>query len=241
MAAFYKATGSKIGVTPGSGPGIYTSNPAWKANTVYGAGAIVVNGPFAFRTAAGGTSSAVANASGPVPGVLADGTVTWVLIGAIGGLYDVDTEQKHELGTLADVKDNGPDDLGAGEVEYVKFTGTVVAGDFVVINRFAKTCVQISTATFVAGVPARVGIAMCSATTGQFGWVMVRGVHDTANMATGGTGAPNGLIQTTGVAGQATFTVTAAAATNIQGALGRRAAVANVGVAELFYPVHTGV
>lgn len=244
MTMIYKATGSKIGISPGDGPTIVTGGPQWKANTVYPAGAIVVNGPFAFSTVAGGTSSAVANASGPVPNVLADGTVTWVLLGlndgvqgAIAGLYGAEKEQKHELGTLAEVKDAGPDDFGIGEVEYVKFTGTVVAGDFVAINRFAKTCTQLP-ASPGANAYVRVGIALCSAASGQYGWVLVRGIHDTANVATGATAD---ALVVASAAGRVTGTATAAAATNIGGAVIRRTGVANVGVVELFYAHHTGL
>lgn len=239
MASLFKAIGSgtKIGASPGTGPTI-TTPPQWVAGTVYAANSRVVNGGFSFKTTAGGTASATANTPGPTPNTLTDGTVTWVVEGPIAGLHDVDTVQNHELGTVIDVKDVNANSMG--EAEYVKFTGNVKAGDFVVFDQFGKTCVQLATGSGGAGVPLRVGVSLCSAASGNFGWVLIRGVHDTANVVS--TAIVAGTVLATATGGQVNSSATTAAATDVAQAFIRRVpVVTGAGPVELMYPFHIGL
>lgn len=197
MAVAYKAVGRKFGGGPGNSNAVPAATP-WKISTVYAAGAQVVSGGFAFSTVAGGTSAS--SGSGPNPLALTDNTVTWVLIGPVLPLYGSEAAQTAELG----VEEEGVDPTyGVGRFVYAKFTGStaVKAGDWVVIDRASKTATLLSTSSAVG----RVGIAMgphaLDVATPTYGWVMVDGIHDGANVATGV--AAHGLLGATSTAGRA--------------------------------------
>lgn len=89
-----------------------------------------------------------------------------------------DTTQRTNLGRIASVADAT---YGEGEVIYVKFTGTVAAGDFVLIDRQGKTAVQLPNSAPGANKVSISGVALAAQTNGAFGWVLIRGVHDLAN------------------------------------------------------------
>lgn len=136
------------------------------------------------------------------------------------------------LGTIARGVDSSSAGYGEGEFQLVKFTGTVAKGDFVSIDSTAMTAVQASTGT----VKGSVGIAMAAQVTGQYGWVMIRGTHDGANVATGVTaGTALGMSATPG---RATST---GAGIKIDGAFERSiTSAANVGTVEVKWPTNTG-
>lgn len=228
MSVAYKPVDAKLGISsPGAVPPAATT---WKASTVYAAGAFVVNGGFAFYTAAGGTSAA---SHGPTPTMLTDNTVTWVLVAPVLPFNAQDAAPAVELGTVA----LGCDPTyGIGEFIYVAFTGTVRAGDFVIVDRYNKTAAQTPAAAPGAGRVSVVGLSMGEQVNGTYGWVMLRGVHDNANGAAGGT---VGLVlygsATAGRAG------TGAVANYIlDGAVLRNAGVAGCVHVELYWPVCSG-
>lgn len=169
---------SKLGLSGGPvAPPLFSTQ--WAPGTVYPAKAQVVNGGFLFATAAGGTSAA-AVAVGPQPGDLTDNTVTWTLSGAYAGPYLVTTTQQHELGIICELLDAGPNAFGLGEAVYCKYSGTTVPGDFVVIDRYNFTGIQSNTTQ-----RGLVGVGLGVGAAGSFGWVLVRGVHDHANLGNG--------------------------------------------------------
>lgn len=142
----------------------------------------------------------------------------------------VDTTQQQELGYIAIAKDAT---YGLGEFIYVKFTGTVAAGDFVFVDRFALTCVQAPT-TATKG---NLGISMAAQVTGQYGWVMIRGVHDGANVVTGVTAGS--LLGGAGVLGRANISGTVANYT-FDSVLAKNTAASNVGIVEIYWPGCSG-
>lgn len=142
-----------------------------------------------------------------------------------------DTTQRLELGQNVIAKDAT---YGLGEFEYVKFTGTVAAGDLVVVDRYAKTAIQ-SPAAAASAKGLHVGIAMAAQVSGQYGYVMVRGVHDAANVATGT--AAGSLLSGSATAGRGS---TAVANYNMDVATVKTLAAANLATVELYYPAVSG-
>jgi hypothetical protein len=100
------------------------------------------------------------------------------------------------------------------------------------VDRFAKTCVQASPTTATKG---NFGISMAAQVSGQYGWVMIRGVHDGANVVTGQTAGT--LLTGSGTAGRAT---SATANYSLDGVLLKNTAASNVGTVEIYYPVCSG-
>ncbi len=257
-AAFYKFTDEKLGLSSQGALAGATNVPLW--NTLVGTtpavGTLAQNGGFLLKCSVSGACAA--NGVGPTPQYLTDNAATWVLTGAAqpgqsgvsplcGADYLADPitgiVQRHELGLVCLAKDFGPNDYGIGEFMYVKFTGAtdIVAGDFVQVNRASKTATQSPTALASANSPVPVGIAMAnhklSATTPSYGWIMIRGVHDGANVTTGGTagcccslGAAAGRVLGTG------YVVNK----SIEAAFLLAAAANNVGTVELYWPMASG-
>jgi|SRR5579859_15457 len=151
-------------------------------------------------------------------------------------LTQVDAAAKLPLGTICTGVDQSAAAYGQGEFRYVKFTGNCTAGDFMVIDNAGQKTVQAST-TSAKG---QIGIAMAThaaaATTADYGWCMIRGTHDGANVATGQTdGTALGVSST---AGRATAT---SAGNKIDAAFERVVTSAsNVGTAEVNWPAWTG-
>jgi hypothetical protein len=248
----YKSIDDKMGITPGASPSIATGAPAWKNTGVYGAGAIVVNGPFAFSTAAGGTETNVNGARGPTPINLTPNVVTWVLLGAIAGLHDSELGvgpndvglyvPKQEPGFKIACKDAGPGDYGAGEAIYVKFTAATIAGQLVLVDRVNKTAIPapIGVADKIAGF---YGIALCSVSAGDvasaagvYGWILVRGVHDAVSAAGAAAGDRVALL----AAGQVTNALPGP--TNRLAGATFKSALANAqAIVEVEYPMFMGV
>jgi hypothetical protein len=146
-------------------------------------------------------------------------------------LTNSDTAAVAPLGTVVRGKDTSTADYGEAEFAYVKFTGTVVAGDWVLVDRFAKTCVQSPAAT----AKGNYGISMAAQSSGTYGWVMVRGVHDGANVVTGQTAGT--LLTGTATAGRAS---SGTANYVLDGALLKNTAASNVGTVEIYYPTCSG-
>lgn len=142
-----------------------------------------------------------------------------------------DTTQRIELGQIVVGKDPT---YGFGEFEYVKFTGTVAAGDLVVVDRFAKTAVQ-SPAAAASAKGLHIGIAMAAQVANQYGYVMVRGVHDAANVATGT--AAGSLLSGSATAGRGS---TAVANYNIDVATVKTLAASNLATVEMYWPAVNG-
>jgi hypothetical protein len=178
-ASRYQFVDQKLGLT--SGPAAFPPLGAsqWAPGTVYPAKATVVNGGFIFNTTAGGTSAA-AVAVGPTPNGLTDNSVTWVLGGPLAGPCQIDAAQTQELGYQAIAKDLGPNAFGMAQLIYVAFTGTTVAGDFVIIDQYNMTAAQAA-----QGARGLVGVSMGAGASGKYGWVMIFGVHDSANALNG--------------------------------------------------------
>jgi hypothetical protein len=235
MAVNYKFIDDKIGLTSSAIP--TAGVPAWVASTVYAALSQVTRGGFLFATVAGGTSSTV----GPTPQYLTDGTVTWVLKGPVGGPCQSDSSAKHELGYIALAKD---DTYGVAELIYVKFTGAtaIVAGDAVQIDRSGITCPQTGTTLASSNSPIAVGIAMGShaldVATPTYGWVLIRGVHDNANVTTSST---SGYVCSLGAAAGRVLGTGYVSNKTIHGMIARSISANNQGAVELFYPMASGV
>lgn len=139
-----------------------------------------------------------------------------------------DTTQRIPLGTIVRGLDGT---YGEAEFRYVKFTGTVAAGDFVLTDIFTPSCVQSPT----SAAKGNYGIAMAAQVSGNYGWVMIRGVHDAANVATGQTAGT--LLTGTSTAGRAS---SGTANYILDGALLKNTAASNVGTVELYWPVCSG-
>jgi hypothetical protein len=231
FVARYQMLDDKVGLSSSNQP---INCPFWTPTTVYAAGASVINGGFIYSTVAGGTSAA---SPGPSPNTLVDNTVTWVLKGPSSSLCASDTVAQFELGYIADCKDIGLPGYGMGEAIYVKFTGTVNAGDFCIVDRFDFTCVQLPTAAPGAGKMSVIGVSMGNQAAGTFGWVLIRGVHDQANLTAAitvgntvaGGGAVAGRVVTTGTASYAIDSVCV-----------RASGVVGTGTVELYWPYCAG-
>lgn len=165
----------------------------------------------------------------PVSYLLADDTLGVPPINVSG-----DTTQRIPLGTIVNAVDASTAAYGQAEFLYVKFTGTVVAGDLCLVDRQAKTATQVP----AAATKATMGLAMAAQAANQYGYVMIRGVHDVANVLTGTTlqyGPNYGSALT---AGRITSAVTATFI--VDGVAVKVSAASNVGTVELYYPVCTG-
>jgi len=241
-AMMYKlADSAKLG-GPSSGPaGLFPGAPLWAISTVYAAKSYVQNGGFIFYTSAGGTSAA--SGVGPTPQYLTDNSVTWTLVGGATNITASEATQSNPLGWLAEGIDLGPNSYDNADFIYMKMTGStnIVAGDFVQMNRASKTCTQSPTALASANSPIPIGIAMGShalaTATPTYGWVMIRGVCDGANVTTGGTagyccslGAATGRVLGTGYVSNKT----------IEGAILLATAANNQGTVELYWPMASG-
>lgn len=145
-----------------------------------------------------------------------------------------DTTPRVELGLIVNARDASAAAYGIGEFMYVKFTGTVARGDMCLVNRQAKTAV-VAPAAATKGF---FGTAMAAQVTGQYGYVMLRGVDDAASVLTGAAVqvAPNYGSAIT--AGRITDAVTANYI--IDGVAIRVTGAANVGALELNYPYCSG-
>lgn len=155
-------------------------------------------------------------------------------------LANIDTAATVKIGSLVKGLDTSTADYGEAEFEYIKYTGSaaIAAGDLVVFDRGAKAGVGAAQ----AAAKGCVGIAMAAVTApqavaGVYGWVLVRGVHDGANIATGATaGLP---IYLTSTVGRGSGTV--AAGFKCDGMFERvSTSASNVGVVELEWPVFSG-
>jgi hypothetical protein len=123
---------------------------------------------------------------------------------------------------------------GIGEFIYVKFTGAAAAGDLLVIDRAAGTCTQ-SPAAAAGALGRSVGVSMAAQPVGSYGFAMVRGVHDAANVATGT--AAGVLLSGSATAGRG---ATGVANYNLDVATVKTLAAANVATVELYWPVVNG-
>src|SRR5574337_334280 len=244
-SAVYKSTdGGHLGVPAANSPAGAQAVKQWLAGTVYPALAIVQNGGFVFSTVAGGTSAAAS--IGPTPGALTDNTVTWVLLGSIGGLYvSNDATQRMALGTVIEGEDSGPNMYGKAEFRYVKFTGAsdIQAGDVIAIDAQGQTGVGCPAAAPGANKGQIFGVAMApqklSAATPTYGFVMIRGVFDGASVKT--TFTAGAVLSGGGSVGA----VKADAATPLanyilDGALLRAGAAQYQATVELYWPISSG-
>jgi hypothetical protein len=229
----------KIGA-PGPGPSRMpaTGYKTWAVSQTWAAGDKVQNGAFLFSTVAGGAGAASGN--GPAPNFLTDNACTWVLVGGVTNLTVSDAVQAMDLGTS--VVGSDPT-YGAGEFMYVKFTGAtnIVAGDFCQLNRATLTCIQAASGAITTGRGA-IGVAMGShalaTATPTYGWIMVRGVHTHANIATGVS--TNVFLYLSATPGRCAVGVVAGY--SCTGAIGRIAdAASNVGAVEVWWPACTGL
>lgn len=155
---------------------------------------------------------------------------------AVGQPTDSDAAQRSglELGVIVRGHDASSNAYGEAEFAYVKFTGTVAAGDFVFFDIQGKTCVQTATsATKGFG-----GVSMAAQSNGTFGWVMIRGTHDTANVLTGTTVQIGPNYGSAVTAGRVTSAVTANYI--LDGVAVKASGASNVGTLYLYWPVCSG-
>jgi hypothetical protein len=229
MSIGYKLSDLHIGLGPAQGaanpsiPGYLPPVP-WTASQTWAALATCYNNGFLFRTVAGGAGAT--SGGGPSQSALTDASCTWVAVGPLNPLYASDAAATVPVGTVAKI--TSPD-YGEGEAIYVKFTGTVAAGDCVVYDTYAQTGV-IQPTTFVAG---PVGIALAIQANGTFGWLLIRGVCDFASVTDGV--AVGGLGNSGVTAGQ--FVAATTSNTVIPGST-------TYGIVEVRYPAqgkHTSV
>ena len=117
-----------------------------------------------------------------------------------------DTTQRIALGQIVTGVDTSTNAFGLADFMYVKFTGTVAAGDLVKVDRYNKTAVVAPTSA-TKGVS--FGIAMAAQASGQYGYVMLRGVHDDVSVLTGATVQEGPNYGSAITAGRITSAVTA--------------------------------
>lgn len=146
-----------------------------------------------------------------------------------------DTSATTQLGTIVKAFDSSTSAYGEAEFVYVKFTGNVTAGDFVLVDRFAKTCVASPTSATKGNYGITMATHSTAATTAVYGWVMIRGVHDAANVATGQTAGT--LLTGTGTAGRAS---SGTANYVLDGVLLKNTAASNTGTVDIYYPTCSG-
>lgn len=233
MTIGYRLADRTIGLTPAASPPNVLAGVAaipWAPSITWAALAFCTNGGYLFKTTSGGAGNT--SGDGPSQTNLVDSSCTWVAVGALNGLYGVDTAATQPLGTR--VTGISPD-FGEGEFIYTKFTGTVQAGDLVVYDIYAQTCVQ---APVLATAPSGGLYAICMAiqATGQFGWLMSRGIHGAGNVV---NGTAAGLVGVGAAAGRmAIGVITPLASVNLLlGAAVRLAPVGalNFGIVEVRY------
>lgn len=233
MTIGYRFSDPRLGFGPAASP---TTSPGvapqWTASQTWAALAYCVNNGYLFRTVAGGAGNT--SGDGPSQSNLVDASCTWVAVGPVSPLYAQDAAATVTLGTIA--KGVSPD-FGEGDFLYVKFTGTVAAGDIVVYNTYASTGV-VAPVLGSAVTGCLYGIAMAAQANGTFGWLMIKGVHGAVSLA---NGTAAGMVGISGsVAGQGVLgVVTALAAVNIIfGAQVRLAPVGSLtyGIVEVRYP-----
>ncbi len=248
-SAIYKyVDASRLGGSPGAAPQGAAAYKMWAASEVVPAGAIRQNGGHVYSTVAGGTCAATG--VGPTPGALVDNTVTWVLVGSIGGLYaSSDTVQRFPLGAICKGEDQGPNSYGEAEFRYVKFTGAtdLVAGQFVKLDAQGQTGVALPAGPGTANAAFMTGIVMAnqklSANTPLYGWVMIRGVFDGASVVT--TFTAGQLLcgsATAGAAQAANAGALAGANVNyaLDGSVFRAGAAQYACTVELYWPICSG-
>jgi hypothetical protein len=234
MAVNYAFIDAKLGLTSSGAKSLGTI--PWAPLTPYVVGQIVQNGGFSYRCSVAGNSAALAAApqsSGPAPNQLADGTVTWVRVAAISSVCGQDAVAAQELGYQAIAKDPV---YGTAFFRYVKFTGPTNPGDFVIVDQVNQLATQTPAAAPGAGKVSILGISMGQQINGSFGWVLIQGVHDQANVAA--AGVVGNTLQGSAVVGQAS---TAVVVNYIfDGTVLRNAGLAGMGVVEFYWPVCSG-
>ena len=239
VLSFYKPIdGAKVGWTSGGQLAIPTVG-FWAPATTYVAsqiGTVVQSGNFTFRLAS--ITTGITSAVGPSPTSLTDGGCTWALVGPVSNFAQSDAVQQQELGITCEGRDFSANNYGVAEFMYVKFTGTVVQGDAVQLDRYNFTASQTPTALASANSPIIVGISLGAQAAGTFGWAMIRGVCDIANITAGGTagfvcslGAAAGRLLSTGYV--VNKTVDACVSKTIVPAT-------NIGTVELYWPSVSG-
>jgi hypothetical protein len=145
-----------------------------------------------------------------------------------------DSTQKFPLGTIVKGADFSSAAYGEAEFRYTKFTGStnIAAGDFVIFAAADNTCIPIAAAS-----RGQIGIAMAAqalaTATPTYGWVMVRGVHDAANVVTGGSAGNPLYTCATGARASTTAVSTQAI---VPAFLRVQAAASNVGIVEIWWP-----
>jgi hypothetical protein len=234
MSIGYRFADRDIGLGPASAPpSILSGTQAvpWAPSLVAAALSYCTNNGYLFKTTAGGTANT--SGDGPSQTNLVDASITWVAVGPLNGLYGSDAAATVPVNTRA--VGTSPE-FGEGEFVYVKFSGTVQAGDLVVYDTYAATAVQAPTlATAPTG--GLYGLSMAIQAAGTFGWVMLRGVHGAANIV---NGTAAGLVGVGAAAGRlAIGVVTPIASVNVLlGGAVRLAPVGalNFGIAEIRFP-----
>ena len=227
MATTFKPADVQIGTGPATSTPIapygYAAPVPWSANQTWAALSTCTNAGYLFRTVAGGAGAT--SGPGPSQANLTDASCTWVAVAPLNSIYGQDSAATLPLGTV--ITGYSPD-LGEAEFQYIKFTGTTAAGDFVKVDLYGAAAVQTAAATDFGPV----AVAMASQSSGTYGWVMLRGIHEYANVLSGQVaGVALSLTATAGRAG-------AKAATSVvDGCVNRAtASAANFSVVELRYP-----
>lgn len=145
-----------------------------------------------------------------------------------------DTTQRIALGHIIYGRDAT---YGIAEFIYTKFTGTVAAGDFVLLDQAGLACVQAAQAVKATFLGSLCGVSMAAQSAGTYGYVMVRGVHDGANVASGVTANTQLGLSTT--AGRAAATSTGFRIDNATEKL-VTASVGNLGTVALVWSTSNG-
>jgi|GEM_PF-4331841 len=153
-------------------------------------------------------------------------------LGVTGNISQSDAVAQQEVGYVAIAKDPT---YGLGEFMYCKFTAAVAAGDLVIMDRFGQATIDAP----AVATKGNFGISMGAQTgAATYGWVMIRGVHDGANVLTGSAVAYGPNYGSVINAGRITSAVTASyiidtLAIKVSGA-------ANVGTVEIYWPTCSG-
>jgi hypothetical protein len=181
MTIGYRLADLTIGLTPAvappNAPAGYQPPIPWAASITWTALATCTNNGYLFRTVAGGAGNT--SGDGPSQTNLTDSSCTWVAVGALNPLYGTDAAATLPVNTK--VRGISPD-FGEGEFVYVKFSGTIAAGDNVQYDTYGGTAVAASNTTADGWV---CGISMAIQASGTYGWIMIRGVHGAANVLNG--------------------------------------------------------
>jgi hypothetical protein len=234
MTIGYRPSEPRLGIAPATpapyAPAGYLAPVQWTASQTWAALATCVNNGYLFRTVAGGAGNT--SGDGPSQSNLTDASCTWVAVGPLNSLYAQDAAATLPVNTK--IAGYSPD-FGDGEFVYVKFSGTVAAGDLVQYDTYAGTGVAAPT-TQVGG--SMYGISMAIQASGTYGWIMLRGVHGAANVV---NGVAAGIAGSSGAAAGRIIAgvVTPIASINyLIGAAIRLAPVGalNFGIVEVRYP-----